>query len=201
MKTHILPKFLPPALRDAVREIDLAKGERLFCMGAPVESVFFVLKGRLKAVRCSDQGVQTIMLQAAAGEFFAESALAAERYVCDAFATQASRVAAIPAPLLLAQLRAGGPFATAFALCMASSARRQCSRYERLRLKRARERVLHLVRCEGGAEGRFPLQIPLVELAEELALEPETLYRVLRELSEQGIILRTRSEIRLIAET
>jgi hypothetical protein len=104
----------------------------------------------------------------------------------------------LPAKDVLAALNAGGDFAKTFALAMAANARRQCSRYERVRLKRARDRVLHLLICEGGPEASFTLTMPLVELAEELALEPETLYRVLRELTDEGLLERSRTHLRLV---
>lgn len=119
-------------------------------------------------------------------------------YVCDAFASVASKVLLLPAEAVLAALHIDGAFARAFALAMAANARRQCSRYERLRLRRARDRVLHLIVCEGGTDACFMLRMPLAELADELALEPETLYRVLRELSEAGVIERTRDCLRLL---
>ncbi|NCA69052.1 MAG: Crp/Fnr family transcriptional regulator [Sphingobacteriia bacterium] len=193
-----LPDFIPRPLLDLARDRVLSKGERLFSQGCPVEAIYFVQRGRLKAVRTLSHGSQSVMIQATAGEFFAESALAAESYVCDAFATTETRVTQLPAKAVLDAFDAGGNFARAFALAMAANARRQCSRYERVRLKRARDRVIHLLVCEGGPEATVPLTMPLVELAEELALEPETLYRVLRELTDEGILERSRDSLRLI---
>jgi len=196
---HELPDYLPIALREAARPRSLDKGDCLFKQGAPVDAIYFVQRGRVQAVRTLDNDSHAVMLTAAAGELFAESALAVTSYVCDAFATVASEVLALPADAVLAALATDGAFARAFALAMASNARRQCSRYERLRLRRARDRVLHLIICEGGLEARFPLRMPLVELAHELALEPETLYRVLRELTDEGTIERTPEQLRLLA--
>lgn len=193
-----LPEFIHAALSGAPRQRGLRKGECLFKQGDPVEAIYFVAQGRLKAVRILDEAVQSVMLQATAGEFFGESALAVTRYVCDGIATAASEVLVLPAREVLGALERDGAFARTFALAMASNARRQCSRYERLRLRRARDRVIHLLVCEGGPEARVTLTMPLVELAEELALEPETLYRVLRELTDEGRLERARDYLRLI---
>jgi CRP/FNR family transcriptional activator FtrB len=195
-----LPTYMPTALREAARSRRLAKGECLFKQGDPVDGIYFVQRGRVQAVRTLYNDTYAVMLTAAAGELFAESALAVPSYVCDAFATVASEVLRLPAEDVLAALDADGAFARAFALAMASNARRQCSRYERLRLRRARDRVLHLIVCEGGMDACFRLDKPLAELADELALEPETLYRVLRELSDAGTIERTPSHLRLLAQ-
>lgn len=194
-----LPEYLPSVLCEAARPRQLAKGECLFKQGDPVDAIFFVQRGRVQAVRTLDSDAHAVMLTAAAGELFAESALAVPSYVCDAFATVASDLLVLPADAVLAALDADGVFARAFALAMASNARRQCSRYERIRLRRARDRVLHLIVCEGGLDACFRLDRPLAELADELALEPETLYRVLRELTDAGTIERTPTQLRLLA--
>jgi len=154
----------------------LSRGERLFHLRDRVKQVYFVTDGELKAVRYQPDGKESIMLCSGAGEFFGEPALIEERYVCDAFSTRDSRVAVLPAL-------------------------RQCSRYERLRLSRARDRdrVLHLLSSEAGADGVYPLNGPLVDLADELGLEPETLYRVLKELTRDGVIARTSSTLQLLA--
>jgi hypothetical protein len=55
------------------------------------------------------------------------------------------------------------------AIKLARQARKQCSRQERLRLKRARDRVLHFLACEGGATGVVTWVSHLSELAAELA--------------------------------
>jgi CRP-like cAMP-binding protein len=193
-----LPEFLAAALPNPVRQRTIRKGERLFAQGDAVDAIYFVCRGRVKAMRALHNGMQSVMLQATAGEFFAESALAVDAYVCDAVATEDSVLWSLPAKDVLAALSARGDFAKTFALAMAATARRQSSRYERVRLKRARDRVLHLLICEGGPEASFTLTMPLVELAEELALEPETLYRVLRELTEEGWLKRSRTHLRLV---
>ncbi|MGF1547847.1 MAG: Crp/Fnr family transcriptional regulator [Thiotrichales bacterium] len=193
-----LPAFIGPELRTAARPRALTKGERLFTQGAAVDAIFFVQTGRVKAVRALNDGTQAIMLQSSAGEFFAESALASKVYGCDAFASQVSTVLALPAEAVHLELATNAQFAKSFALAMAGNARRQCSRFERVRLKRARDRVLHLLTCESDPHNRYHLTTPLVELAEELALEPETLYRVLSELVNEGRILRTRAYFELL---
>jgi DNA-binding MarR family transcriptional regulator len=74
------------------------------------------------------------------------------------------------------------------AIKLARQARKQCSRQERLRLKRARDRVLHFLACEGGATGVVTWVSHLSELAAELGLERETLYRALAGLEAEGLL-------------
>ncbi len=195
---HSPPDFLPASLRNEALVISLSRGERLFNEGDPVENLFFIESGEMKAIRLQLDGAQAVMLRAHAGDFFAESSMAAPRYTCHAEAVCPSRLLAFPVEAFRDALTRDGRFAFAFSLTMASHARRQCSRQERLRLKRARERILHLLTCEGDGNGVLTWHAPLVEMAHELGLEPETLYRTLRELEQEGIIERDRPHIRLL---
>lgn len=193
-----LPDFVPATLSQAATHLSLGRGERLFDLGQPVRSIYFVRSGELKAVRYLPDGRESVMLRATAGEFFGESALLVEHYVCTAYCVRDAQVVCLPAALFRDCLRDASTFAYAFSLRMAAAARYQCSRYERLRLGKASERLLHLLNCETGVDGVYVLKVPLLELANELALEPETLYRVLRELERDGLIARDRRSLVLL---
>lgn len=192
---------LPADLLAQAQTVELGKGEHLFRQGDPVCHVVFVLAGELKAVRHLPDGGECVMLRSRAGEMFAESSLADSQYRCDGIATDTSRVALVPVDMLRAAL--GGEGSLAFGMCMALArqARKQCSRQERLRLKRARDRVLHFLACEGGVEGVVQWGAHLSELASELGLERETLYRALAGLESEGLLQRSDNQLRLLAKT
>lgn len=196
-----LPIALPADLLAQARTLEVAKGGYLFRQGDSVCHVVFVLAGELKAVRHLPDGGECVMLRARAGEMFAESSLADSQYRCDGIAADTSRVALVPVEMLRAAL--GGEGSLAFGMCMALArqARKQCSRQERLRLKRARDRVLHFLACEGGVEGVVQWPAHLSELAAELGLERETLYRTLAALEGDGLLQRTDNLLRLLAKT
>ncbi len=193
-----LPIPLPADLLAQANTLDLVKGDHLFRQNDAVRHVVFVLEGELKAVRHLPDGGECVMLRSRAGEMFAESSLADNQYRCDGVAASAARVALVPVELLRAAL--GGEASLAFGMCMALArqARKQCSRQERLRLKRARDRVLHFLACEGGVEGVVQWPAHLSELASELGLERETLYRALAALEGEGLLHRTENQLRLI---
>lgn len=193
-----LPDYFTGALAGAVRIQTLAKGGWLFHCGEKVDGIYFVLEGEVKAVRHLANEREAVMMRARDGEFFAESAIAASHYTCDAVAVMASRLAFLPQADLDAALE-DAEFARAFFLASAINARRQCSRYERVRLRGAKDRVLHLLACESGSDGVFNWSAPLTELALELALEPETLYRVLSELERDNIISRENRCLALVS--
>jgi CRP-like cAMP-binding protein len=181
-----LPAFVPASLRRECTHVGLNRNERLFSVGEPVAHIHLVIEGELLAVRYLRDGAEAVMQRARGGEFFAQSAMLVPRYSCDARAAVATEVARIPVDLLRATLATDGPFALAFAGQLAADLRRQCTRVERLRLKRARDRVRHYLVCEGA----LPVQARLHDWARELGLEPETLYRTLAELESAGEIQR-----------
>lgn len=193
------PDWLPAALAAAANDVTLERDTCLFRQGDPVRSIFFVLSGEMKAVRYQSDGRESVMVRASGGEFFAESSIVVPGYVCDGFSSRPSRLVAYPAALFRDLLAGDSQFAFAFAIHQASMARRQCSRYERLRLGRARDRVLHLLTCEADSAGCYILSGTRAGLAAELGLEPETLYRTLTELKRAGIIDSDRRSIHLIA--
>lgn len=177
-----LPDYLPEWLRQQSRLTELRRHQQLFRLGDPVRSIFFVRVGRVDAERVAPDGTPLVMLSAAAGEFFAESALAVDCYTCSGRARTDSELIALPKAAVLDALRADTVFAMAFLQAQLRNARRQCSRYERLRLRRAEDRVIHFLACEGGPDGVVRLPGPLTDWAEELGLTPEGLYRALARL-------------------
>ena len=60
---------------------------------------------------------------------------------------------------------------------------------ERLSLPKVQSRVLHLIETEG-CEGRYTLKCTLKQLAQELAVTHEALYRALAELEKAGTLQR-----------
>ena len=199
-QTSDLPSWFTGELIAAAKIEDHDKDSYLFHVGEPVTGIYYILSGEVKACRPMHDEREAVMMRARAGEFFAESAIAAPTYSCDGLAVVASCTAFLPTLTITTALNEP-TFAKAFFLANAANGRRQCSRYERLRLRSARDRILHLLTCEAGPDGVFFWQPPLVELAAELALEPETLYRVLSELERDGLIIRSKGRLKITFET
>ena len=193
-----LPDYLPESLRRAVCPLRVKRGQNLFRLSDPVTFIYFVRQGELEAVRYTPEGEALIMLRAGAGEFFGEPALAVDFYTCAAQAKVDSELLALPKAAVLSALQTDQRFAAAFLLAQIRNARRQCSRYERARLRRAEDRVMHFLVCEAGSDGWVALTGSLADWAGELGLQPESLYRALARLREQdriegeGTMLRVR---------
>lgn len=177
-----LPDYIPDPLRRAARPLSIKRKQSLYRQGDSATAIYYVRSGELEAARFSPDGDPLVMLRAGAGEFFAEPALAVECYGCSAYAKVDSELYLLPKADVLAALRDDMAFAMAFLQAQMKNARKQCSRYERVRLRRAEDRVIHFLVTEAGPEGWIRLPGPLADWAAELGLTPESLYRALARL-------------------
>lgn len=177
-----LPDYIPDMLRRAARPLSLKRKQSLYRQGDSATAIYYVRSGELEAARFSPDGDPLVMLRAGAGEFFAEPALAVERYGCSAYAKLDSELYLLPKAVMLAAIREDMAFSMAFLQAQMKNARKQCSRYERVRLRRAEDRVIHFLVTEAGTDGWIQLKGPLADWAAELGLTPESLYRALARL-------------------
>ena len=74
--------------RETLAKRSLARNELLFRQGEKVAAIYFVEAGRLRLERRTYDGRLLVLGAASAGKFFVEAALFAERYHCDAVATE-----------------------------------------------------------------------------------------------------------------
>lgn len=183
-----LPDYLHDPLRQAARPLAIKRRQMLWQINDPVTTIFFVRSGELDAVRYTPEGEALVMIRGQAGEFFGEPALAVERYLCAAQARSDAELYGFPKADFLAALQTAPAFAAAFLQTQIKNARRQCSRYERVRLRRAEDRIVHYLITEGGLDACVTLNGPLSDWAAELGLQPESLYRALARLRAEGRI-------------
>ena len=190
--------WLPAAIRERSRVRDLAAGEALFRQGDKALAIFEIEHGRLRLIRNSVAGHAVVLHTARAGELFAEAALFASNYHCDAVAAAASRVRVYPKRELLAAFRIEPALGERFMAVLAQQIVALRARLEERNIRSARERVLHHLALATGPDGRtMPLEGTLMDLAAEIGLTHEALYRTLAALEKEGAIRRTRSGIAL----
>ena len=183
---------VPAAILRAARRRSLSKGQVLFRTGDPAAMIFVVETGRVRLVRHGADGAEIAIHTARAGESFAEAAVFAAAYHCDAVALVPSRVLAIPTVPLRAAFATDAGAALAFAAALARQVQELRARLERQGIRSARQRLLrHLAaRAEPGDR-------PLTELAAELGLSREALYRTVTALEKTGRIVRKGRALRL----
>jgi CRP-like cAMP-binding protein len=179
-----------------VRALD--RGETLFRQGDKATAIFAVDSGRVSLIRHTADDRKAVLHRARAGELFAEAALFSPTYHCDAVADVASRVRVLSKPELLRRFRADPEAAERFMAILARQVMALRTRLELRSIRQARERLVQHLRLAAGTGGIVTLDGTLMDLAAELGMTHETLYRTLAELEGKGVLAREEGAIRLI---
>ena len=189
-------EWLPPSIRQRATIRVLAAGDTLFRQGSKASAIFEVLEGRLRLTRATIDSHPVVLHTARPGELFAEASLFVGTYRCDAIAAMASRVRAYPKRDLLAAFRSDPAIGERFMAVLAHQIHVLRARLEERNIRSARERLLHHVALTAGDDGRtMRIEGTLIDLAAELGLSHEALYRTLADLEKAGEIVRTRSAL------
>lgn len=177
---------------------ELAADEVLFRQGDKATAIFEVQEGRLRLIRMTIDSRPVVLHTARKGDLFAEAALFAETYHCDALAATGSLVRIYSKPDLLLAFRRDPALGERFMAHLARQIHLLRTRLEERNIRSATERVLHHIALAAGKGGTtMRLDGSLIDLAAELGLTHEALYRALASLEKAGVIARTRSEIEL----
>jgi CRP/FNR family transcriptional regulator, dissimilatory nitrate respiration regulator len=184
--------WLPTHLQAAGIDRVLAPGQALFRLGDRTAGIYEILRGQVQMVRVDASGREVILHVAAAGDIFAEAALFSPTYHCDAITRTGATVRLYPKAKVLDEFRRNPQAAEAFMAVLAREIMSLRSRLEQRNIRSARERV------NVGTGGRtVPLRGTLKDLAAELGLTHEALYRALAGLASDGEIKRLKNKILL----
>ena len=187
---------MPGLGRQALERRSLARNEVLFRQGDKVSAIYFVEAGRLRLERRTFDGRSLILGTTPAGEFFVEAALFSDIYHCDAVATEPSQVRVYPKTRMLNALRADPASAMSFLALMARQVMGLRQRLELIKVRSAKERVMLYLELQAGSDGRtVNLRSQLQDIASELGLTREALYRTLAGLERAGAIERAGARI------
>lgn len=193
---------LPTALRSAATCQNLVAGQVLFHEREPAQAIFAVAVGRFRLVRYTSEGQLVIFQVVRAGESFSESALFSNTYNCNAIAEVPSRAIAYPKQVLLNVIQERPDFAISFMERFERKSRWLKNLIELRSIRSARDRVLqYLLTLAQPSATTLTFDRPLKNIASELGLSPEVLYRALAQLEREGIIARARGQIILLTPT
>ena len=189
----------PAAARKAAVERKLKAGEPLFHLGDKTRGLYEVIAGRVRLTRVDRSGRETVLYVAGPGETVAEASLFSAVYHCDAIAGSDAVVRLYPKPAVLAAFAKDRKAAQAFAATLARQVMNLRTRLAQRDIRSARARLRHYFALNVGADGRtVSLRGTLKELAAELGLTHEALYRTLAALERAGEIRRGRGKIALL---
>jgi CRP/FNR family transcriptional regulator, dissimilatory nitrate respiration regulator len=170
----------------------LAPGEVLFKQGDRANAIYEVESGRLQLIRRTIDDHLVILHTARRGEFFAEASLFADAYHCDAVAAVPSRIRAYPKAKVMEALRSDPALAEAFMARLARQLQELRARMELRNIRSARDRLLQYLWLHADASGRsIMIEGQLQDVAAEIGLTREALYRTLAALEAEGSVTRT----------
>jgi CRP/FNR family transcriptional regulator, dissimilatory nitrate respiration regulator len=182
----------------ALERRSLRRNEILFRQGDKVTAIYFIESGRLRLERRTFDGRLLILGTTSAGEFFVEAALFSDVYHCDALAAEPSQVRVYPKAAVLKALRENSSTAMSFLGLMARQVIQLRQRLEVMKVRSAKERVLLYFDLNTEPDGHtIVLRGELQDIANELGLTREALYRTLAALESDGAIERSGSCIQL----
>jgi CRP-like cAMP-binding protein len=186
-------------VRAAAIDRKLKAGEALFRLGDKTAGLCEVLAGRVRLSRVDRSGHEVILHVAGAGETLAEASLFSPSYHCDAIASSDALVRIYPKAAVLAAFDKDPKAAQAFTATLARQVMNLRTRIEQRNIRSARERVRHFLSVNADADGRtVALRGTLKDLAAELGLTHEALYRTLAALERAGQIRRAKGKIMLL---
>ena len=189
--------WVPDEITAAARRRSLQAGESLFRQGDQTYGIFAIEDGRVQMIRYDSHGRSLVLFTAGKGELFAEAALFSERYHCDALAVTDATVRIYRKSTLLSLLSRDQNAAQKFMALLAREVMLLRTRLEVLNIRSANERVLRHLSIAAGGGGTVELAGTIKEMASELGLAHEVLYRTLADLETQGLIERADHLIKL----
>jgi CRP-like cAMP-binding protein len=170
----------------------------VFRQGDVAAAVFVVESGRVRLARVLADGTPLTLYVAEAGDIFAEASLSADHYHCDAVAETNAVVLALPKADLLSALAADPVECLALALALADQVRDLRAKLELRNIRSATARVLAWLRLHAsGNPPSVPMQRSWTQIAEELGLTREVIYRALAKLERQKWISRESGSVKL----
>jgi len=190
--------WLPAAVRAVGVERRLKAGQTLFRLGNRTAGLYEIVRGKVRLARVDASGREAILYVAAAGDTIAEASLFSPTYHCDAIATGDALVRLYPKAALLAAFARDPKAAQAFMAMLARQVMSLRTRLEQRNIHSARDRIRHYLAVHVGADGRtIALSGTVKDLAGELGLTHEALYRTLSVMAAEGEIERRKGSIRL----
>jgi CRP-like cAMP-binding protein len=189
--------WLPADVRAQGVERRLAAGEALFRQGKRPVGLYEIIGGKVRLVRVDRAGREAVLYTAGAGDTIAEASLFSAAYHCDAIATTEAVVRLYPKATVLAAFHRDAKAMQAFTAMLARQVMNLRTRLEQRNIHSARDRVRHYLAVNVGADGRtVALPGTLKDLAGDLGLTHEALYRTLAEMAADGEIERAKGTIR-----
>jgi CRP-like cAMP-binding protein len=171
----IMSNDIPTSLLPLARgRKTVPEGAFLFGIGEPVEAIHVVEHGLIQLVRWQADGAMAVLQRAGQGDIVAEASLFAPSYHCDGVAVRDSDVWWVTANDVRSLLREDMIFANAWIAHLSRQLHLSRRRTEILALRTVRMRLEAWLAWNDGV---LPTKGAWKNLAEEIGVSPEALYR------------------------
>ncbi|UCE89475.1 MAG: Crp/Fnr family transcriptional regulator [Pseudomonadota bacterium] len=180
----------------STQKIHLDEGAHLFEYQDEAERFFLLLQGQIKLFRITPAGTDKIVEIVSAGQTFAEAIMFmdAKAYPVAADALSTTEVVAIDNKAFMAVLRESGDTCFRLMGTMSMRLRQLLGEIDALTMQNAKLRFIHYLlgsvppSVRGGQPVTVELEVPKAVIASRLSMQPESLSRILHQLSTAGLI-------------
>jgi CRP-like cAMP-binding protein len=186
-----------PHVRPADRQ--LRAGETLFLTGERITHLFAIMSGRVDLLRHMPDGSVIRLQTAGAGEFLAEASLFSQSYHCDGEGAEPSTLQVFSKPAVLKALKADPDIALALLGHFAGRLQALRGQAALLAVRSAHERVLAWLQMQPDSSGGVRINRSWKQIAAELGLTHEAVYRALARLEREGAIKRLDGGVQLLS--
>lgn len=192
------------ALAEHCRPLSARRGEVIIERGAPLPGVLALCAGTVKLCLRAADGDERVLRIVGAGESFGEpTALLRKPCLYDAIALSDANLVSIAAAGIFALLGRDHRFARVLALALAERSYTVLAELEAATTQRGAQRLagyLDSLPRRPGAAGGATVHLPVSKtvVAALLGMQKETLSRLLRQFTAQGVIGMTRRDIEIL---
>jgi CRP-like cAMP-binding protein len=179
----------------------LKSGASLFHQGDASERFYFVAEGKIRLFRIAPSGHEKVVDIVRAGQCFGEALMFRElkHFPVTADALSETTVIGFDNQTFLSILKNDSDICFALMTQMSQRLHSQLNEIENLSLQNALHRLVnYLLRELGENQGTMVLDVPKRLIASQLAIQPETLSRLLRKLTDADIISVDQKQLTLL---
>jgi CRP/FNR family transcriptional regulator, dissimilatory nitrate respiration regulator len=194
-----IESWVPTSIRAVSTERTLRAGQVLFRMGSRTTGLYQLVSGNIRLVRVDSTGRETVLYVATPGDTLAEASLFSARYHCDAIASSIAVVRLYPKLAILAEFERDPKVAQVFMAMQARQVMSLRTRLQLLNIRSARNRIRDYMVLNAGPGQIVSLTGTLKDLAADLGLTHEALYRTLASMAARGEIERSPGKLRMLA--
>lgn len=153
-----------------------SRGHLVFERDDPVDSLFVVNSGEVRLLRRQEDGAEYILQRATAGTVLAEASLTTPRYHCAAVAVSNVVMTAYPRTQVLKMIKEDSNVAISLVMHLGREVQNAHQRVEIASLRKVSDRLDAWLAWN---EGRLTAKGGRGQLAREIGVSPEALYREL----------------------